>query len=55
MLMKNVLTMRIHPKNGASYLVEVDVKRVGCSRNANRKVEATERDLQEVRHGQMRV
>ncbi len=49
MLMKNLLPMRIHPKNDASYVIEVDVKRVGCSRNAGRDVEATERHLQEVR------
>ena len=49
MLMKNVLPMHIHPKDSESYLVEVDVKRVGCSRNSIRDVEASERDLQEVR------
>ena len=49
MLMTNVLTMQIHPKDGASYPVDVSVTRVGCSRYASRDVEATERYLKEVR------
>lgn len=49
MLMTNVLTMQIHPRDGASYPVEVSVTRVGCSRNASRDMAATERYLEEVR------
>ena len=49
MLMTNALTMQIHPKDGASYPVEVNVTRVGCSRYASRDVEATESYLKEVR------
>jgi hypothetical protein len=49
MLLKNVLTMHVHPKGRASYPVEIDVRRVGCSRNASRNVETTERFLEETR------
>lgn len=49
MLMNNILSLHIHPQNGDSYPIEVDVKRIGCSRNASRDVEAAEKYLEEFR------
>ncbi len=49
MLITNLLPMVIHPKDGPAYEVEVDVKRVGLSRNASRDVEATQTYLDGVR------
>ena len=49
MLLKNVLSLNIHPRDGSTYPVEVAVGRVGNSRYASRDVEATEGNLGEIR------
>ena len=51
MLMTNTLATLVHPKDGAPYPIEVDVTRLGCSRNAARDVEATQREVDQVRAG----
>lgn len=47
--MNNELTINIHSKDKAPYQVTMDVKKVGCSRNASRDVEGTEQTLNEIR------
>jgi len=49
MLMKNVLAMHITPAKKEPYSIDVDVKRVGCSRHAGRNVESTNEFLGEIR------
>ena len=49
MLMKNVLPMKILPAGGTPQEIELEVKKVGCSRNASRDVEATHASLEEIR------
>ena len=49
MLMKNILTMNISPAKKESYSIDVDVKKVGCSRNAGRDLEATNAWLEGIR------
>ena len=47
--MKNILPLRISPKGGEPYSIDVEVKKVGCSRHAARDVESTNRLLDEIR------
>jgi len=49
MLLRNMLSMHIHPKDRTPYAAQIDVKRVGCSRNADRDVGATEKWVEEMR------
>ena len=49
MLMKNILTMNVSPAKGEPYSIDVDVKKVGCSRNAGRDLEATNVWMDEIR------
>lgn len=49
MLMENVLPIEIHPQEGPSYSIDVEVARVGCSRNSSRDITATEQYLERVR------
>ena len=49
MLMKNVLAMNISSAKKGSYSIDVDVKKVGCSRHAGRNVESTNDILDEIR------
>lgn len=55
MLMTNILTMKISPAGQASYTIDLDVKKVGCSRNAARDLEATNIWLEEIRAGGYQV
>ena len=49
MLMKNVLNLDIAPLQRAPYPIAIEVKKIGCSRNAARAVEATDADLEKIR------
>ena len=49
MLMKNTLTLNIMPSQGTPHSIDVDVEKVGCSRNAGRDIEATDVYLDEIR------
>jgi len=49
MLMKNTLTMDIVCAEGESYSIEVEVRKVGCSRHAGRNVESTNELLDGIR------
>ncbi len=49
MLMKNNLNLNIIPAQGESHSIAVDVKKIGCSRNAARDIEATNAMLDEIR------
>ena len=49
MLMVNVLPLTLLPAGGTPREIEVGVKRVGCSRNASRDVEATRTSVEETR------
>ena len=46
MLMNNILPLCVHPKDGPTYPIQVDVKTIGCSRNASRDIEAAEKYLE---------
>ena len=49
MLMENRLTMRILPNTGRPYEYRMNVRRICCSRNADRNVSATESELDKLR------
>ncbi len=49
MLMKNILSMQVSPANDEPYSIDVEVKKVGCSRHAGRAVESTNELLNEIR------
>ena len=49
MLMKNVLNLAITPAQGAPHSIDVEVGKIGCSRNAARAIEATHAGLEKIR------
>ena len=49
MLMINTLPMTIHPHDGVDYDINVPVVRIGCSRNANRDMQSTQKFIDGVR------
>ena len=49
MLMNNMLTMHISSARNEPYSIDVDVKKLGCSRHAGRNVESTNEFLDEIR------
>ena len=49
MLMKNILTLQVHPRQEDAYPIEVEVRRIGCSRHAARDVDATIAGIAETR------
>ena len=49
MLMKNTLTLEISPVQGKSRSVDIEVKKVGCSRHAARDIVVTDESLVEIR------
>ena len=52
MLMHPKLTMNVHSVGKHLYALDIEVKKIGCSRNADRDIESTKKHLAEVRqHG----
>jgi hypothetical protein len=49
MLMQNTLTLDITPAQGAAHSIDVEVGKIGCSRNAARDIEATKAGLEKIR------
>lgn len=49
MLMRNIVSFTVRPKDQPPFEIAVDVKRVGCSRHASRDVQAIERQLEDMR------
>ena len=49
MLLKNSLTMNVALKEGAPYSIDFEVRKIGCSRNAGRDLQATNTGLDKIR------
>jgi len=49
MLMKNNLPLQIYPVGNESYSINIEVKKLGCSRHAARDIDSTNRLLDEIR------
>ncbi len=49
MLMTNILTLQVQPRQGQAFPVEVEVRRIGCSRHAARDVEGMKASIAETR------
>jgi hypothetical protein len=49
MLMRNILTLQIEPRQGKAFPIEVEVRRIGCSRNAARDIDGTKAGIAETR------
>ena len=47
MLMKNIVSLQVHPRQGEAFPIEVEVRRIGFSRNAARDIEATKAGIAE--------
>ncbi len=49
MLLKNTLTMKVASKERAPHSIDFEVRKIGCSRNAGRDLQATNTGLDEIR------
>ncbi len=49
MLMKNTLPLKIYPVGSKSYSINIEVKKLGCSRHAARDIDSTNQLLEEIR------
>ncbi len=49
MLMKNILSLHVSSVKTGPYSIEVEVKKIGCSRHAGRNLESTNEFLNEIR------
>lgn len=49
LLMTNNLPMHVHPLNAKDYEINVNVSKIGCSRNADRDIQATQKSIDGIR------